>query len=251
MVVLAFLGFTDFSRALPLNDKLLHFLCFMIATGVFYFIVDIEESARRVWFWRYFNLIFTSFTCFLCGGILSEVVQSLLPYKEFQIGDVVANLLGSSIGLLASYHLEKYYRYRREIARLYRPLESDSLSDFEDDLETLGTQLLPTHHSRTTDSSSEWVTSPVGISGSDRGGKVGETAKKQKKKGNVRFAPVRERDESEREELFDIGEDSSDGEDEDGYSRRELREDERREAQNPGRMQEQPRKAVLSSSSTA
>lgn len=80
---------------------------------------------------------------------------------------------------------------------------------------------------------------------------MGETAKKQKKKGNVRFAPVRERDESEREELFDIGEDSSDGEDEDGYSRRELREDERREAQNPGRMQEQPRKAVLSSSSTA
>jgi hypothetical protein len=43
MVLLAFLGFTDFSRALSLNDKLLHFLCFMIATGVFYFIVDIEE----------------------------------------------------------------------------------------------------------------------------------------------------------------------------------------------------------------
>jgi hypothetical protein len=43
MVLLAFLGFTGFSRALPLNDKLLHFLCFMIATGVFYFIADIEE----------------------------------------------------------------------------------------------------------------------------------------------------------------------------------------------------------------
>jgi len=42
MVVLAFLGFRE-QRALPLNDKLLHFLCFMIATGVFYLIVDIEE----------------------------------------------------------------------------------------------------------------------------------------------------------------------------------------------------------------
>jgi len=43
MVVLAFLGFTNFSRSLPLNDKLLHFLCFCIATGVFYFIIDVEE----------------------------------------------------------------------------------------------------------------------------------------------------------------------------------------------------------------
>jgi len=42
MVALAFLGFRE-QRTLPLNDKLLHFLCFMIATGAFYFIVDIEE----------------------------------------------------------------------------------------------------------------------------------------------------------------------------------------------------------------
>ena len=41
MVILALLGFRE--RALPLNDKLLHFFCFMIATGVFYFIIDIEE----------------------------------------------------------------------------------------------------------------------------------------------------------------------------------------------------------------
>lgn len=36
-------------------------------------------------------------------------------HKEFQIGDVVANLLGSSVGLYISYHLEKYYRHRREV----------------------------------------------------------------------------------------------------------------------------------------
>lgn len=38
----------------------------------------------------------------------------MLQYKEFRIGDVVANLLGSSLGLYISYHLEKYYRHRRE-----------------------------------------------------------------------------------------------------------------------------------------
>ena len=43
MVLLALLGFTNFARSLPLNDKLLHFLCFCLATGVFYFIVDVEE----------------------------------------------------------------------------------------------------------------------------------------------------------------------------------------------------------------
>ncbi|KAF5351688.1 hypothetical protein D9756_007606 [Leucocoprinus leucothites] len=252
MVVLAFLGFTDFSRALPLNDKILHFLCFMIATGVFYFIVDIEESARRVWFWRYFNLIFTFFTCFLCGGILSEIVQSLLPYKEFQAGDTAANLLGSSLGLISSFHLERYYRYRREISRLYHPLENDSLSDFEDDLETLGTQLLPTHYpsrdgnSSRSSSSTRATAGPFGVSGggvnAGRGAKAGGA---KKKKGNVRFAPPPVGNENERV-LFDIGEESEDEESE-GGGIRGLREDERRGVHGARRVQGQPKQAVLSS----
>lgn len=43
MLLLALLGFTDASHALPLNDKALHFMCLCIATGVFYFIFDVEE----------------------------------------------------------------------------------------------------------------------------------------------------------------------------------------------------------------
>ncbi|KAJ6502498.1 hypothetical protein C8R45DRAFT_976791 [Mycena sanguinolenta] len=179
MFVLAFLGFTNFSRALPLNDKALHFLCFGLATAVFYFIFDVEEDQRRVWFWRNANLIITGFVCFFCGGILSEFVQSMLPYKEFQFGDVVANLLGSSLGLLTSYHLERYYRKRREIARLYQPLDSGSMSDLED--EDDGVQLLPTHHS-------------------------GTAAPKGGQKGATRLTDVWD----EREELFGIGGDSDD-----------------------------------------
>ena len=48
MTILALLGFTNFSRALPINDKFLHFLCFSIATAVFYFIVDVEECVINV-----------------------------------------------------------------------------------------------------------------------------------------------------------------------------------------------------------
>lgn len=147
IILLAFLGFTKFSQSLPLNDKLLHFLCFSLATGVFYFIFDVEEHAKRIWFWKHSPLIFTLFLCFLCGGILSEFVQSALPYKEFQIGDIIANLLGSSVGLCASYYMERYYRRRREIARLYQPLNLDSAYDQDDEEEELyNTQLLPMHH---------------------------------------------------------------------------------------------------------
>ncbi|KAF8904424.1 hypothetical protein CPB84DRAFT_1677317 [Gymnopilus junonius] len=145
MLILAFLGFTNFSRSLPLNDKLLHFMCFCIATAIFYFIIDVEESARRIWIWRYSGLMFTAFTCTFCGGILSEFVQAALPYKVFDWGDILANLLGSSLGLYIAFHVERYYRHRREIARLYQPL-SATISDLEDEEEDLGgTQLLPTH----------------------------------------------------------------------------------------------------------
>ena len=41
MLSLALLGLTNLS--IPLNDKLLHFFCLGIATGVFYFIFDVEE----------------------------------------------------------------------------------------------------------------------------------------------------------------------------------------------------------------
>ncbi|KAF5321403.1 hypothetical protein D9619_001440 [Psilocybe cf. subviscida] len=144
MVILAFLGFTNFSRALPINDKILHFLCFGVATGVFYFIIDVDESAKR--------------------------------YKEFDWFDVLANLCGSSLGLWVSYNLERYYRRRREIARLYQPL-SDSYSDLEDDQED-GTDLLPLHNNDANTKSNK----------------------------NARVANVWD----EREELFDLGDDSDD-----------------------------------------
>jgi len=191
MASLAFLGFTNFSRSLPLNDKLLHFLCFAIATGVFYFIFDVEEDARRIWFWRHSGLIFTAVVCFFFGGLVSEFVQSMLPYKEFQFGDVVANLLGSSIGLYTSYHLERYYRHRREIARLYTPLAatfSDSDDDVDDDTST---QLLPIHNQNAQSHPNK-----------STGRAKPDTA--------TRLANVWD----EREELFGLGGDSDEGEDE-------------------------------------
>lgn len=38
-----------------------------------------DRDAKRIWFWRYAPLISTGIVCFFFGGVLSEVVQSLLP----------------------------------------------------------------------------------------------------------------------------------------------------------------------------
>ena len=43
MLVLAFLGFTNVPHALPVNDKVLHFVCLCLATGVLYWVFDVEE----------------------------------------------------------------------------------------------------------------------------------------------------------------------------------------------------------------
>ncbi|KAG5638456.1 hypothetical protein H0H81_012521 [Sphagnurus paluster] len=114
----------------------------------------------------------------------------------------IANLFGSSVGLFIAYHLERYYRHRKEvlsqksgaeftdvhcqIGRLYRPLNT-SLSELEDyysDEET-ATQLLPTHTDHVT------------------------AAPKGNKYKSQHLADVWD----EREEVFDIGAVSDDDED--------------------------------------
>ncbi len=104
MLILAFLGFTNFAHSLPLNDKILHLVCLCLATTVVYFVFDVEEcvspllffihlintftrfrDARRIWFWRHSPLIFTAIICFVFGGVVSEIVQSLLPVSTCAI----------------------------------------------------------------------------------------------------------------------------------------------------------------------
>lgn len=134
LIFLGVLGFHPSGQAwIRLNDKVLHFICFFFATALFYMIWDVDESARGSWLWRNASLILTFATCFIVGGIGSEIVQSLLPYKQFQLGDIIANLFGSSLGLFFSYHIELSYRARREIERLYAPLDIEDYGDLDDE----------------------------------------------------------------------------------------------------------------------
>ncbi|KAH8980231.1 hypothetical protein EDB92DRAFT_1805825 [Lactarius akahatsu] len=222
MLTLALLGLTNIAHSFPLNDKLLHFFCMGIATGVFYFIFDVEEEYRRIWFWRHCPMMFTVFVCFILGGIVSEFVQSLLPYKIFQFGDIVANLLGSGIGLYVAYHLERYYRRRREISRLYRPLSgSNSSLNLDSDTEDeSGTQLLPLYNKPDTPPSAMFPQN-----------------KTKKGKGRARPGALALGDVwDEREELFGVGEDDDDdGASEDGNEGRTQQASVRRESSEPPR----------------
>ncbi|TKY85817.1 hypothetical protein EX895_005358 [Sporisorium graminicola] len=133
LIFLGILGFHPRGQTwIRINDKILHFVCFFLATAMFYMIWDVDEPARASYVWRNASLILTALTCFVVGGIGSEIVQSLLPYKVFQWGDIVANLLGSSLGLFFSYHLEKRYRARRELERLYAPLDIEDYGDLDE-----------------------------------------------------------------------------------------------------------------------
>ncbi|GAA5949487.1 hypothetical protein JCM21900_000236 [Sporobolomyces salmonicolor] len=143
LLVLSLLGFHPTLAArlappqVPFSDKVLHFVCFGLATSLFYAIWVVEEHARRVWFWRWWNELAALVVCVLVGGIGSEFVQALLPYKTFQPGDILANLLGSSLGILVSHHISRESRRSAELRRLYVHLdqlsESDESADEEED----------------------------------------------------------------------------------------------------------------------
>lgn len=144
-IVLALLGLLGFhptaQKYVYVNDKVMHFFGFMIASVLFYLIWDVDDPARRVWFWRHAPLMFSFVACIICGAIGSEYVQSLLPDKVFQFGDIMANLIGCTIGLYGAVNLERSYRSRRELEELYAPLDVEDYAaeaagdDLEDDVE--------------------------------------------------------------------------------------------------------------------
>lgn len=119
--------------AVPWSDKVLHFICFGIATALFYSCWVVEEHARRVTFWRYWNELVSLLGFTLVGGIGSEFVQALLPYKSFQIGDVVANLLGSGLAVVVMHHYSRQARRAAELRTLYVHLDQINPEDDDDD----------------------------------------------------------------------------------------------------------------------
>ncbi|KAK8850407.1 hypothetical protein IAR55_004325 [Kwoniella newhampshirensis] len=132
VILLGILGMAPLPE-LPVNDKALHFFGLGFATFLIYFVIDVPDGqARRVWYLRRAPLLFTLVTSFFIGGIISEFVQSSLPWKTFQFGDIVANLLGSTLFLYLAHLAHTRLRKRQELSTLYQPLSAQSSSTYRD-----------------------------------------------------------------------------------------------------------------------
>ncbi|ORX41171.1 hypothetical protein BD324DRAFT_678553 [Kockovaella imperatae] len=145
LVLLGILGMAPLPN-LPVNDKALHFFGMGFATFLLYFVIDVPDGPhRRVWYIRRAPLLLTVIFAFFVGGIISEFIQGLLPWKTFQWGDILANLLGSSLFLYLAHLLHARSRKRMEISTLYQPLSSHVYRDAQGRQHTFDAS--PTSHS--------------------------------------------------------------------------------------------------------
>lgn len=65
-----------------LNDKLIHMFVFFC----FAMLMDLATSRKPSWLWKGLPL--------LLYGVLIEVLQSMTPYRGFEIADMIANMSG-------------------------------------------------------------------------------------------------------------------------------------------------------------
>lgn len=92
LLLLSVLGFhptlaNRISPPVPFSDKLLHFVAFALASLTFYGVWVVDRT-RREWYWRWWNEGLSLGVCTVAGGIGSEWVQGLLPYKTVSfVGD--------------------------------------------------------------------------------------------------------------------------------------------------------------------
>lgn len=106
-----------------INDKVLHVGAFFLLTLVFYWILD---AARR----RVMNI--TLVTCTLVLGIGSEFLQGFLPNdREFDVYDIVANIVGSLAALLLCSWYHKRMLERRRQNKAYNAVPGEDVEDLE------------------------------------------------------------------------------------------------------------------------
>jgi VanZ family protein len=123
LLISAYAGLTPVQLGQYVNDKVLHFVTFFLLTTVFYWVFD--TNRRR-------TLNMTLIVCTLILGVGSEFVQSFLPNdREFDIYDIVANVVGSLIGIALCTWYHKRMLERRRQRKNYNAVPGED----EDDLE--------------------------------------------------------------------------------------------------------------------
>lgn len=134
LLLAGYAGLTSLQLDVYVNDKVLHLFTFFLLTVVFYWIVD---TNRR----RTLNL--TIVVCTLSLGVGSEFLQSFIPNgRDFDLYDIIANVVGSlaGLGLCSWYH--KRMLERKRSRKNYNAVPGEDPSD--EDLE-LGEGIVAGH----------------------------------------------------------------------------------------------------------
>ncbi|KAI0121880.1 hypothetical protein F4814DRAFT_445832 [Daldinia grandis] len=116
-------GLSSLQLDTVVNDKVIHLLTFFLLTVAFYWIID--TNRRR-------TLNFTVVVCTIGLGVGSEFLQGFLPNgREFDLYDIVANIVGSlaGLGLCSWYHLRMLERKRSR--RQYNAVPGEEPTDLE------------------------------------------------------------------------------------------------------------------------
>lgn len=80
--------------------------------------------------------------CLLLGGIGSEFAQGMLPYKSFDVYDIVANEMGAGLALLLmSWYHKRMLERRRAAKGRYAPVNAEEDGVGHEDLEAGGEEL--------------------------------------------------------------------------------------------------------------
>ncbi|RCI03866.1 hypothetical protein CU098_005760 [Rhizopus stolonifer] len=123
------LGFAPIHLSEQVNDKILHFFIFFILAVFLYFLWNL--SVKR-------NLILAT-SSLLVLAIGSEFIQGLLPYRSFDIYDIIANLLGGITGIclssLTDYLINRHRENKRRFGGRREAEYQKALMEFTDEEE--------------------------------------------------------------------------------------------------------------------
>ncbi|KAH6605975.1 hypothetical protein Trco_005128 [Trichoderma cornu-damae] len=123
LLVSGYAGLSNLQLGDYVNDKVLHSATFFLLTVVFYWIVD--TNRRR-------TLHMTLVVCTLILGVGSEFLQSFVPNdRDFDLYDIVANIVGSllGVGICAWYHKRMLERKRQR--KHYNAVPGEDAEDVE------------------------------------------------------------------------------------------------------------------------
>jgi VanZ family protein len=72
-----------------IDDKILHVVCFFVGSVLLFYMLDIKRK-------------YMFFSLFIGLGIGLEFIHGVLPYRDFELLDIIANILGVLGGIVTT-----------------------------------------------------------------------------------------------------------------------------------------------------